>query len=107
MQMTEAVLLRIFVGEDDHANGHPLHRLIVERARSARLAGATVLPGPVGFGPSGRVRSDMNVDAGARSPIVVEIIDEEDRIMAFLHELDGLIDTGLVTIEKVRAWRPA
>ncbi|MDA8049281.1 MAG: DUF190 domain-containing protein [Rhodospirillales bacterium] len=106
MRMDEAVLLRIFLGEDDRADGHVTYRILVDRARAAGMAGATVLPGPVGFGPSGHMRSDINIDAGPRSPIVVEIVDEEAKVTAFLHEIEALIETGLVTMEKVRAWRP-
>ena len=106
MRMDEAVLLRIFLGEDDREHGHPTYRVLVDRARLAGMAGATVLPGPVGFGPSGHMRSDINIDAGPRSPIVVEIVDDEARIAAFLHEIEALVETGLVTMEKVHAWRP-
>jgi len=107
MRMDEAVLLRVFLGEDDRAHGHPTYRVLVDRARAAGMAGATVLPGPVGFGPSGHMRSDINIDAGPRASVVVEIVDEEAKIMPFLHDIEGLIGTGLVTMEKVRAWRPA
>ena len=107
MRMDEAVLLRVFLGEDDRAHGHPTYRVLIDRARAAGMAGATVLPGPVGFGPSGHMRSDINVDAGPRAPIVVEIVDDGATIMAFLHEIEALLETGLVTMEKVRAWRPA
>ena len=107
MRMDEAVLLRIFLGEDDRAHGHPTYRVLVDRARAAGMAGATVLPGPVGFGPSGQMRSAINIDAGPRAPIVVEIVDDEAKITAFLHEIEALLETGLVTMEKVRAWRPA
>ena len=99
----EAVLLRIFVGADDHHGERALYEAIVERAREARMAGATVLPGPEGFGRSRHVRSELSVDAGPRQPMVVEIVDTEAQIDRFLPLLDGMITSGLVTLEKVRA----
>jgi len=100
----EAVLVRMFIGETDRHRGHPLYRAIVEAARSAGLAGATVLHGPVGYGQTGHIHSELDVDAPGNLPMVVEIIDSEERVQAFLPRLDGLIGSGLVTIEKVRAF---
>jgi hypothetical protein len=101
--VTEATLLRIFVGEDDRSHGHPLYRVLVEKARDMKMAGATVLPAPVGFGQSRTVRSELNIDAGAYTPIVIEIVDTEENIARFLPAIDGMIESGLVTQEKVRA----
>lgn len=101
----EAVLLRIFVGEDDRHRGRPLYQAIVDRAREAGLAGATVLPGPEGFGRSRYVRSELNIDAGSRLPMIVEIVDGEDRIDRFLPVVQEMVESGLVTLEKVRAIR--
>src|SRR5260221_14453458 len=84
----EAVLLRVFIGEDDRYGNGALYEAIVERAREMGMAGATVLPGPEGFGQSGHIRSGLGVDAGPRSPVVVEIIDTEERINRFLPLLD-------------------
>jgi uncharacterized protein len=99
------VLLRVFIGEADQAAGHTLYRVIVEAARSAGLAGATVLHGPLSFGPSRRINSESVVEAPRNPPAVVEIIDAEDRIHAFLPHLDQLIGSGLVTLEPVRMFR--
>ena len=99
----EAVLLRIFVGADDRHGERALYEAIVERAREARMAGATVLPGLEGFGRSRHVRSELSVDAGPRQPMVVEIVDTEVQIDRFLPLLDGMVTSGLVTLEKVRA----
>ena len=102
---TEAVLLRVFVGEDDRHGGRPLYAAIVERALEMKMAGATVLPGPEGFGQSRHIRSELSVDAGPRQPMVVEIVDTEEQIERFLPVVDGMVESGLVTLEKVRAIR--
>jgi len=100
---SEAVLLRVFVDEDDYYEHRPLYEAIVERALAMKLAGATVLPGPEGFGHSGVIRSELSVDTGPRLPMVVEIVDTEAQIERFLPVLDGMIESGLVTLEKLRA----
>ena len=101
----EAVLLRVFVGEDDRHGGLPLCEAIVERALAMKMAGATVLPGPEGFGQSRHIRSELSIDAGPRQPMVVEIVDTEEQIERFLPIIDGMVASGLVTLEKVRAIR--
>lgn len=101
----EAVLLRVFVGTDDRHGERALYEAIVERAREMKLAGATVLPGPEGFGPSRHVRSELGVDAGPRQPMVVEIVDSADQIDRFLPILDTMVASGLLTLERVRAIR--
>ncbi len=75
----EAVLLRIFVSEADRFHGRPLYESIVMKALEKKMAGATVLPGPKGFGHARRIRSDVNVDASPRSPMVVEIVDSKEK----------------------------
>jgi uncharacterized protein len=102
-ELVEATLLRIFVAENDRWHGRILYHALVETAQEMEMAGATVLPGPVGFGQSRISRSEINVDAGPYLPIVVEIIDTEENIARFLPAIDGMIDSGLVTLEKVRA----
>ena len=102
-ELVEATLLRIFVAENDRWHGRVLYHALVEKAQEMKMAGATVLPGPVGFGQSRISRSEINVDAGPYLPIVVEIIDTEENIARFLPAIDGMIESGLVTLEKVRA----
>lgn len=102
-EIVEATLLRIFVGENDRLHGHLLYRALVEKAQEMKMAGATVLPAPVGFGQSRMMRSELNVDAAPYLPIVIEIVDTEENIARFLPAIDGMIDSGLVTLEKVRA----
>jgi PII-like signaling protein len=101
-ELAEATLLRIFIAENDRLHGRPLYHVLVEKAREMKMAGATVLPAPAGFGQSRMVRSEINVDAGPHLPIVIEIIDSEEKIAGFLPAIDGMIDSGLVTLEKVR-----
>lgn len=99
----EAVLLRVFVGESDRFHGRPLAEAIVVKALELKMAGATVLPGPKGFGHARRIHSEINVDAAPRSPMVVEIIDAKEKIDAFLPAVDEMVETGLVTLEIVQA----
>jgi len=101
----DAILLRVFVGEADRTAGRALYRAIVEAALKADLAGATALHGPLSYGHGRRVNSEFNADAPGNLPMVVEIIDVEDKIQAFLPQLDKLIGSGLVTLEKVRMAR--
>ena len=93
----DAIFLRAFIGEADRADGHALYRAIVEAARAAGLAGATVLHGPLSFGPNRRINSEFLVEAPGNLPMVVEIVDTEDRIHAFLPRLEQLVGSGLVT----------
>lgn len=104
-QPSEAVLLRVFICEDDHYGHRPLCHAIIERALEMRMAGATVLPGPEGFGQSHVIRSELGVDAGPRLPLVIEIVDSEGQIDRFLPALDEMMESGLVTIERVKAIR--
>lgn len=98
---SEAKLLRIFIGESDKYEGRPLYQAIVERARQRELAGATVLRGYLGFGANSRIHSARIMRLSEDLPMVIEIVDEPERIAAFAAELDGMIGEGLVTMEKV------
>src|SRR5271166_6020260 len=99
----EAVLLRIFVSEADRFHGRPLYESIVMKALERKMAGATVLPGPKRFGHAGRIGSKINVNAGPRTPMIVEIVDSQEKIDQFLPVVDEMVQTGLVTLELVRA----
>jgi PII-like signaling protein len=101
----EALLLRIFIGEDDEVDGRPLYEAIVLAARERHLAGATVLRGPLGFGRSSRLHSAKILRLSEDLPIVIEIVDAPDKIETFLPVLDRLMGSGLVTLEKVRVLR--
>lgn len=98
---SEAKLLRIFIGESDKFEGRPLYQAIVERARERELAGATVLRGYLGFGANSRIHSARILRLSEDLPMVIEIVDEPERIAAFVEDLDGIIQEGLVTLEKV------
>jgi PII-like signaling protein len=98
----DAVLLRIFLGEADKFHGRPLYEAIVMKAREVHLAGATVLRGPMGFGHSSRVHSAKILRLSADLPLVIEIVDSEEAINGFLPLLDGMMGSGLVTMEKVK-----
>jgi PII-like signaling protein len=97
-----AVLLRIFLGENDRHDHKPLYEAIVLRAREMHLAGATVLRGPMGFGHSSRLHTAKILRLSEDLPVVVEIVDSEEKISAFLPVLDGMMGSGLVTLERVQ-----
>jgi PII-like signaling protein len=98
----EAMLLRIFLGESDRHGDGPLYEAIVLKAREHRLAGATVLRGPMGFGHSSRLHTAKILRLSEDLPIVIEIVDAAEKIEAFLPELSKMMGNGLVTLEQVR-----
>jgi PII-like signaling protein len=98
----QALLLRIFIGEDDKFEGSALYESIVLKARELHLAGATVLRGPMGFGASSRLHTTKILRLSEDLPLVIEIVDSEDKINSFLPTLDGMMSSGLVTLEKVQ-----
>lgn len=99
---SEAVLLRIFIGESGRHGGQPLYEAIVLKARETGLAGATVLRSPLGFGATSRLHTAKILRLSDDLPVVVEIVDEEKKIEAFLAVLEPMMDGGLVTLEKVK-----
>ena len=99
---TDAVLLRIFLGESDHWEHKPLYEAIVLAAREAQLAGATVLRGPMGFGKSSHLHTEKILRLSMDLPLVIEIVDSEEKVNAFLPTLDKMMGGGLVTMEKVK-----
>ncbi len=99
---TESLLLRIFLGESDRSDGQPLHEAIVLAARAEHLAGATVLRGAMGFGPSSRLHTSKILRLSTDLPLIIEIVDSEEKINAFLPRLDRMMGGGLITLEKVR-----
>jgi len=98
----DAMLLRIFVGEDDRSEGRPLYEAIVLKARDAHLAGATVLRGPMGFGHNSRLHTTKILRLSEDLPLIIEIVDTEAKIKDFLPILDSMMTSGLVTLEKVQ-----
>jgi PII-like signaling protein len=103
----KGALLRIFIGESDKEPGRdrPLYEAIVRRAREVHLAGATVLRGPMGFGRHSRVHTAKLLELSTDLPIVIEIVDAEEKIDAFLPTVSELVSEGLVTLEAVRILR--
>ena len=98
----EAVLLRIFIGESDRWEHKPLYEAIVLRARELHLAGATVLRGPMGFGKSSRLHTAKILRLSMDLPLVIEIVDSDEKIQSFLPVLEKMMGGGLLTLEKVR-----
>ncbi len=98
----EAVLLRIYFGEADRYEHQALYEAIVHKAREMHLAGATVLRGPMGFGHSSRLHTAKVLRLSFDLPIVVEIVDTEEQINAFLPVLETMMASGLITLEKVQ-----
>jgi PII-like signaling protein len=98
----EALLLRIFIGESDRWQHKPLYEAIVLKAREMHLAGATVLRGPMGFGKASRLHTAKILRLSMDLPLVIEIVDAEEKINGFLPVLDEMVGGGLVTLEKVK-----
>jgi PII-like signaling protein len=98
----QATLLRLYVGESARWKGQPLYEALVLKAREMHLAGATVLRGPLGYGRSSRLHSAKILRLSMDLPLVIEIVDTEDKIGGFLPVLRTMMQGGLVTLEKVQ-----
>lgn len=101
----DAKLLRIFIGEDDRADGQPLYEALVLKARELGLAGATVLRGPMGFGHASHLHTAKILRLSGDLPMVIEIVDHDDKIAAFVDAIEPMMGSGLVTLEKVQVIR--
>ncbi len=97
----DGTLLRIYLGEQDKWHHTPLYEAIVLKAREMGLAGATVLRGPMGFGAHSHLHTAKILRLSEDLPVLIEIVDKEDKINAFLPVLDKMVGDGLVTLEKV------
>ena len=98
----DSMLLRIFIGESDRWNHKPLYEAIVLKARELHLGGATVLRGPMGFGKSSRMHTAKILRLSMDLPIVIEIVDSEEKINTLLPELEQMMSGGMVTLERVQ-----
>ena len=100
----DAMLLRVFIGEDDKARDtrRPLYEAIVMKARELHLAGATVLRGPMGFGHSSRLHTAKILRLSEDLPIVIEIVDSEEKLQALLPALEEMMSGGMATLERVQ-----
>lgn len=103
----EGCLLRIFIGESDRRDGHPLYEWIVLKARERGLAGATVVRGVMGFGAHSRIHTFKIERLSEDLPVIVELVDVRDKLESFLAVIDGEIQEGLATLERaeVRFYR--
>ena len=97
----QGALLRIFIGESDRHEGMPLYEWIVRQARTRGLAGATVLRGLEGFGAHSRIHTAKILRLSTDLPLIIEIVDTQEKIEAFLPTIDSAIREGLATLEKV------
>jgi|SRR5581483_5635223 len=101
----DAMLLRIFLGENDRWGGRPLYEALVLKAREMHLGGATVLRGPMGFGHSSRLHTAKILRLSEDLPFVIEIVDTEEKIKQFVEAIDPMMGSGLITLEKVQVLR--
>lgn len=97
----QGLLVRIYIGESDQWHGRPLYQAIVERLRERGLAGATVLRGIEGYGARAHIHTTRLLRLSEDLPVVIEAVDQEDRIRAVLPELDEMVGDGLITLERV------
>lgn len=95
-------LLRIFVDEDERRRGKPLYAAIVDELKAAGFTGATVLKGIEGFGPHHTVRSARAIDFSTNLPVLVEVFENEAKVLAFIPALREMIGEGLITLENVQ-----
>lgn len=101
----EAKLVRIFIGESDRWQGGPLYEAIVLEAKRQGLAGATVFKGVMGFGAHSRIHSAKILQLSQDLPVMIEIVDAEEKVRAFLPVLEAMVGEGLVTLERVEVIR--
>jgi PII-like signaling protein len=97
----QGLLVRIYIGESDQWHGQPLYQAIVRFLRERGIAGATVLRGIEGFGAKAHLHTTRLLQLSQDLPVLVEVVDQEDRLRAVLPELDGMVTDGLITLEKV------
>ena len=98
----DAVLLRIFIGESERSDHKPMYEAIVLKARELQLGGATVIRGPMGFGRSSHLHSAKILRLSEDLPMIIEIVDSQAKIDAFIPVLDKMMGSGLITVEKVQ-----
>jgi uncharacterized protein len=96
-----ALLARIYIGESDHHDGRPLYEAIVSLLRERGIAGATVLRGIEGYGRAARLHTSRILRLSDDLPILIEVVDREDRLRAALPDIDAMVGEGLITLEHV------
>jgi len=97
----DGLILRIYVREEDRFEGKPLYKKILELAKDKGLAGATIFRAIMGYGPSRKIRTLSFADLSSNLPIMIEIVDTEEKIKAFLKEINGLVKPGLITLQPI------
>jgi hypothetical protein len=97
----KGLLARIYIGESDTWHGRPLYEAIVHLLRDRGVAGATVLRGIEGFGARHHLHSTRILSLSTDLPILIEVVDDEDRLRAVLPEIDAMVGDGLITLERV------
>jgi PII-like signaling protein len=103
MKLAEnSMLLRIFIGESDKYKGKPLYEVIVQKARELHLAGATVIRGILGYGVDSRMHKAKLLDLSEDLPIIIEIVDSQEKIDLLIPFLDENVTEGLITLEEVK-----
>ena len=105
MQQEDLTLMRIFIGENDRYRHKPLYQALVELFHRQGLAGATVLKGAMGFGSQSIVHADHLLRLSTELPVVVEVVETEERIEKILPQIKDMFQGGLVTLEKTRVIR--
>ena len=100
--LQEGYLLRIFIGESDKKDGKLLYEWLVLQAKAMELAGATVLRGVMGFGPTSRIQTTKILRLSQDLPIIVEVVDTRDRLDKYLQAIDSAIEGGMATLEKAQ-----
>jgi PII-like signaling protein len=98
----ESILLRIFTGDNHRYHHRQLFEAIVLKARDLKLAGATVLHGALGFGKSSRLHATSALMLSSDLPVVIEIVDTQEKINGFLPVLEEMMPSGLITLERAR-----
>ena len=102
LKQEEMTLMRIFVGESDRYANKPLYEALVELFHAENVAGATVIKGSMGYGGNSEVHSDRFLRLSSDLPVVVEVVDVEEKINAVLPLIEGMFQGGLITLEKAR-----
>ena len=97
---SQGTLLRVFIGESDKWQGMPLYQAIIELGKKEGMAGATAIKGFMGFGCKSHMHTTKLLRLSEDLPVVIEMVDSDEKITAFIRHLDGMVKEGLTTIEK-------
>jgi PII-like signaling protein len=97
----KAKLVRVYIGESDKWHGKPLYEAMVRLCREKGIAGATVIRGVLGYGANSRIHSAKLLELSSDLPLIVEIVDCEERLMPIMPELESMVSDGLITVENV------